>query len=98
MKFIYSKARAGSKPTGAQVAQYQIPSNYAFEEVDVKQICALVGEGRAWRAGVYDEDTKDFKKVNAKGAFIIALDFDCCESEPDAIIQYAETIGLMPRR
>ena len=96
MKFIYSKMRAGSKPTGAQVAQYQIPSNYAFEEADVKRICDLVADGRAWRAGVYDDDTKDFKKASVKGAFIIALDFDCCENEPNEVIQYAETIGLKP--
>lgn len=96
MNFICSKITSTTKPSPTQIPPYQNPTNYQFLELNVGEICEKLSEGRAWRAGIYAEDTKDFKKASVLGARIIALDFDCCAHEPEEIIDYAESIGLKP--
>lgn len=98
IRFIYSAASFAAKPTERGViAGLQKPYNYIFAEVEsISNIAALIGEGRAWRAGLYDDGIDSFKKANVKGAQILALDFDNCEYEPLEVIQYAEGIGIAP--
>jgi hypothetical protein len=96
MNFICSKITSSIKPSGAQIQSLQNPNNYLFAELDIGEICERISEGSAWRAGIYGEDTKDFKKTSVIGARIIALDFDCCAHEPEEIIDYAESIGFKP--
>lgn len=98
IRLIHSRAMYDTKPTdGKIIAGLQKPANYVFAEVDtVAEIAELIGNGRAWRAGLYDDDTDSFKKKNVKSAQIIALDFDSCPDEPQTIIEYAESMGISP--
>ena len=98
IRLIYSKGRYSSKPTDKGIVSgLQKPYNYVFSTVEmVEDVAALIGEGRAWRAGLYESNTDSFKKANVKAAQIIALDFDSCPHEPETIVQYAESIGISP--
>lgn len=98
INIIYSKQRFLSKPTDKGVISgLQKPYSYTFAGVDsVADVAALIEEGRAWRAGLYEKETDSFRKANVKAAQIIALDFDECPQEPETIVQYAESIGISP--
>lgn len=96
--FIYSAARFAAKPQDKGVIiGLQKPAKYVFAEVEqIDDIARLIGEGRAWRAGLYDTGAASFSKTNVKAAQIIALDFDSCPQEPQAIVDYAVSIGISP--
>ena len=96
IRFIYSKAGFKQKPTDkGTIAGLQKPANYTFDDVEgIEDIAAIIGSGKAWRAGLYDEGIQSFKKANVKAAQIIALDFDSCPSTPQEILDYAESIGI----
>ena len=98
INIIYSKQRFAEKPIDKGVISgLQKPYNYVFDGVDsIEEVAALIGEGRAWRAGLYESGTDSFKKANVKAAQIIALDFDTCQYEPEVVVQYAESIGINP--
>ena len=98
INIIYSKQRYQSKPTDKGIISgLQKPYNYVFAGVEsVEDVAALIGEGRAWRAGLYESGVDSFKKANVKAAQILALDFDSCPQEPETIVQYAESIGISP--
>lgn len=98
IRLIYSKRQYAAKPTDKyEVSRLQSPANYVFAELEsVDDVASLIGEGRAWRAGLYDSGIDSFKKQNVAAAQILALDFDCCPQEPETIIQYAESIGIGP--
>ena len=98
IRFIYSAATYAAKPKDKRVVQsLQTPANYVFTELEqVADVARLIGEGRAWRAGLYDIDVDSFKKANVKGAQIIALDFDSCPHEPQVVVDYATSIGVSP--
>ena len=69
INFIYSKQRFESKPKDKGVVSgLQRPYNFVFAGVaNVEELAALIGEGRAWRAGLYESGTDSFKKANVKG-------------------------------
>lgn len=94
MKLIYSNMKADTKPSDAR--PYQKKTNYTFADVNIADAARLIGEGRAWRAGLYDNSGGSFKKQEVRGAQLIALDFDACPHEPQEIVNYGETIGLLP--
>lgn len=98
ISLIYSKQQFEKKPTDKGIISgLQKPYNYVFAGVEsVEDVAALIGEGRAWRAGLYESGVDSFKKANVKAAQVIALDFDACPQEPDVIVQYAESIGVRP--
>lgn len=98
IRLIYSKTRFAAKPTDkGQIASLQKPANYDFVAFDtVSEVAATIGQGRAWRAGLYNQQTDSFKKDNVKAAQIIALDFDSCPEAPEDVINYAESIGIGP--
>ena len=98
IRFIYSSRTFAAKPTDKGViAGLQKPINYIFGELDnVEDIARFIGEGRTWRAGLYDTGVDSFKKANVKAAQVIAMDFDSCEQEPQAVIDYAISIGVSP--
>lgn len=98
IRLIHSRAMYDTKPTdGKIIGGLQKPANFVFAEVEsVAEVAELIGNGRAWRAGLYDDDTDSFKKKNVKSAQIIALDFDSCPDEPQTIIEYAESMGISP--
>lgn len=98
IRFIYSAATYAAKPKEKRVVQsLQTPANYVFTELEqVADVARLIGEGRAWRAGLYDIGVDSFKKANVKGAQIIALDFDSCPHEPQVVVDYATSIGISP--
>lgn len=92
VRFIYSKEGLVNKPSNA--APYQKPSNYLFEEKTIAEIANLCGTGHCWRAGLYPQDTRSFKKSSVEGAQVIALDFDKSEYHPSEVIRYADEMGL----
>ena len=94
MKLIYSNMKADTKSSDAR--PYQKKTNYTFADVNIADAARLIGEGRAWRAGLYDNSSDSFKKQEVRGAQLIALDFDACPHEPQEIVNYGETIGLLP--
>ena len=94
MKFIFSKELFFSKPQTA--AALQQPYNYLFLDLDIRQIGELIGQGAAWRAAVYEKDTTSFRKLNAIGSYILALDFDNCKYQPSEVCEYAVSIGIQP--
>lgn len=94
MKFIFSKQTYEEKPQNA--APLQQPQNYHFADLDIKGIAERIAQGRAWRAAVYDDNTPSFRKANARGAFILALDFDACEYKPQEVCEYAISLGIQP--
>ena len=95
MNIVISKNKSATKPTNA--AAYQKKQNYDFyNDISIDTAARLIGNGHAWRAGLYKEGIGTFKKSEVIGSQIIALDFDSCEVEPQTIINYAETIGLLP--
>lgn len=95
--FIYSTDRFQSKPDPEIISFYlQKTYHYAHEDCDIERIAELIGEGRAWRAGIYDEHPKDFKIANVRAAQILALDFDACPHSPEEVVDYAKSIGLPP--
>ena len=98
IKFIYSKREYAAKPTDKnELAGLQRPNNYIFAELEsIDDVAALIGGGRAWRAGLYNGTTEGFKKTEVKAAQILALDFDNCPQEPDNIIEYAQSLGISP--
>lgn len=98
IKLIYSRAQFASKPKDKGViVGLQKPTNYVFSELNsVDDVARLIGEGRAWRAGLYENGIDSFKKANVKAAQVIAMDFDCCDYEPQAVIDYATSIGISP--
>ena len=97
IRIIYSKQQFQTKPDKAVVSGLQKPYNYVFAGVEsVEDVAALIAEGRAWRAGLYEANIDSFKKANVKAAQILALDFDACPQEPEAVVQYAESIGISP--
>lgn len=98
IRFIYSAATYAAKPKEDwAVKALQKPTNYIFTEVEqVADIARLIGEGRAWRAGLYDTGVDSFKKANVKAVQIIAMDFDSCPHEPQIIVDYATSIGISP--
>lgn len=98
IRLIYSSGKFAAKPTDkGLIIGLQKPANYIFGTLDnVEDVARLIGEGRAWRAGLYETNTDSFKKANVKAAQIIALDFDSCEQEPQAIVDYATSIGISP--
>ncbi len=98
IKFIYSKTEYAAKPTDKnELALLQRPNNYIFAELEsIEDVAALIGGGRAWRAGLYNGTTESFKKAEVKAAQILALDFDNCPQEPDNIIEYAQSLGISP--
>ena len=98
ISLIYSKTRFASKPKDKGIiVGLQKPTNYIFSELNsVDDVARVIGEGRAWRAGLYENGVDSFKKANVKAAQVIAMDFDCCEYEPQAVIDYAASIGISP--
>ena len=92
--FVFSKIKSTTKPPQSEVFKYQNINNYSFEECSISEIADLISTGHAWRAAIYKDGITSFKKDNAKGSHIIALDFDNCVHEPQAIIDYAESIGI----
>ena len=98
IRLIISKTRFAAKPTDkGAIVGLQKPANYEFIAVDnIAEVAALIGEGRAWRAGLYKKETDSFKRDNVVAAQIIALDFDSCPEAPETIIRYAESIGIGP--
>ena len=98
IRLIYSSGKFAAKPTDkGLIIGLQKPANYIFGTLDnVEDVARLIGEGRAWRAGLYEPTADSFKKANVKAAQIIALDFDSCEQEPQAIVDYATSIGISP--
>lgn len=96
MFFIYSKECFTEKPEGKKVADLQKPWAYVFDDCDVPTIARRISEGRAWRAGLYNSNTDSFKKANVRRATILALDFDASPFEPEEIVEYAGSIGIMP--
>ena len=98
IRLIYSSGKFAAKPTDkGLIIGLQKPANYIFGTLDnVEDVARIIGEGRAWRAGLYEPTTDSFKKASVKAAQIIALDFDSCEQEPQAIIDYATSIGISP--
>ena len=98
IKLIYSKTRFASKPKDkGLIVGLQNPINYVFSELNsIDDVARIIGEGRAWRAGLYENGIDSFKKANVKAAQVIAMDFDCCEYEPQAVIDYAASIGISP--
>ena len=98
IRFIYSAATYAAKPKEqATMRRLQTPANYIFTEVEqIEDIARIIGEGRAWRAGLYDVGAASFSKTNVKAAQIIALDFDSCPHEPQTIVDYATSIGVSP--
>lgn len=84
MKLIYSNMKADTKPSDAR--PYQKKTNYTFADVNIADAARLIGEGRAWRAGLYDNSGGSFKKQEVRGAQLIALDFDACPHEPQEIV------------
>ena len=98
IRLIYSSGRYAAKPTDKGIISgLQKPANYIFGELDsVDDVARIIGDGRAWRAGLYDRGVDSFKKANVKGAQIIALDFDSCPHEPQVVVDYATSIGISP--
>lgn len=98
INLIYSKQQFSEKPIDKRVIiGLQNPNNYVFAQVEtIEELADLIGNGRAWRAGLYEEGTDSFKKAKVKSAQILALDFDSCPQEPQVIIEYAEDIGIRP--
>lgn len=98
IRLIYSRGKFASKPTEKGIiAGLQRPENYIFCAFDtIQEVAEVIGEGRAWRAGLYETSADSFKKANVKEAQIIAMDFDACETEPQGIVDYATSIGISP--
>lgn len=97
INFIHTKQGYAAKPQGAAVAALQKPSAYNFHsDCSIEDIANIIGTGRAWRAGLYSPDTDSFKKAKVAAAIILALDFDGSTKEPQAVIDYAASIGLLP--
>ena len=98
IRFIYSAATYAAKPKEQRILQgLQKPANYVFTEVEqVADVARIIGEGRTWRAGLYDYGIDSFKKANVKAVQVIALDFDSCPHEPQTIVEYATSIGISP--
>lgn len=98
IRLIYSGNKFDKKPTDKGVIiGLQKPQNYVFGTLEnVEDVARLIGEGRAWRAGLYETTADSFKKANVKAAQIIAMDFDSCDTEPQAIVDYATSIGISP--
>lgn len=94
VRFIYSREALASKPKDAR--PYQQPSNYVFADKGIAEIATLLGQGHCWRAGLYPQDTKSFKKGLCQGASLLALDFDHSKHEPQEVIEYSKSIGLEP--
>lgn len=92
---IYSKQTYQEKPTN--VAPLQKPSNFIFSAAQsIDEIISIIGEGHAWRAGIYNEGTPSFKKANVVCGKMLALDFDQAEATPEQVVEYAQSVGAAP--
>lgn len=92
IRFCYSIDALSRKPKDAR--PYQQKANYKIEDLEIKQIAALCGSGHCWRAGIYPEEGKTFKKSEVLAAQVVALDFDAVERSPLEAIEYAANIGI----
>lgn len=92
--FTGSKEGMNRKPQGRDVAKWQNVRMYSQETLSVEEIATKVSKGCCWRAGIYDASSASFKKANAKGSQVIALDFDGSEEAPDKVLEYAESLGI----
>lgn len=96
MKVLISKERYGEKPR--DFGQLQTLEAFAECELSVREFADKVGDGHAWRAGLYGDDARgSVKKRYVKHASAIALDFDDCPHAPCEVAAYAkDKIGYGP--
>ena len=94
---VIGKKKWQSKPNKTEVAEVcQSVGHYVEREASIEQAYKWILEGRCWRSGVLEDYNKGFIKSNVKEAYIIALDFDTCETKPEEMIEYCRSIGMEP--
>ena len=97
-KLVVGRVPWEHKPTreNGEIVECQRRQHYVVREASAEMFYKWVSEGRCWRAGTLKEGAKDFKKTSFIGSQIIALDFDNSDKQPEAIVDYAKSLGIEP--
>lgn len=99
MRVMISKERFGRKPSeDGAVCRLQKRDAFVEEELSVEGFAEKVGDGRAWRAGLYGGEGGDSVSARyVRSAPAVALDFDKCPHHPNEIISFSrDVIGHKP--
>lgn len=89
-KLQYSRFRFDDKPADFDKRTQQWKQYYEAM-VTIDDFAAIVEDGRCWRNAIYNAPR--FRKADAAGSQILALDFDYSSETPEHIADYAYSLG-----
>lgn len=95
--FVVGKRKWTEKPDAASIRDIcQQLSHYVKREATIDELFKFITNGRCWRAGILKDNPESLRKENFIGAQVFALDFDTCDTEPQAMVEYCKSLGIAP--